>query len=277
MLKTDLRIALLIDGDNAQAILIPSILKVLDKHGTCVIRRVYGDWTASNMNMSGWRELEQTHAIQLIQQSRYTTGKNATDIALVIDAMEILYSSKVDGFCIVSSDSDFTPLVIRLKDKGTTVIAVGKSTTSKSFVNACSLFITTDTLNPEPKATNPMPKVTTSTPKVLTPAPKVTKSAPKMTAPAPKAKVNTKAISATTTPDARPILRKAYAMTPKKDEWVFLGALGQSLREIDPKFKPKTYGQKLLSQLVLQYRDVFEIQTEPGKGKTHSMYIKLKT
>jgi hypothetical protein len=241
MIKSKLQIALLIDGDNAQATLIPSILKALSKHGTCVIRRVYGDWTAQNM--TGWRELERTHAIQLVQQTRYVAGKNATDIAITADAMEISYSGKVDGFCIVSSDSDFTPLVIRLKDKGTTVIGVGKSTSPKSFVNACSLFITTDTLIPAPKVPT------------------------KKSAPANNPKK---------TPDARPLLKEAYNMTPKTDEWVHLGALGNSLRQKDAQFKPKNYGHKLLSRLVLQYRDIFEIRTEKSKGKTLVMYIKLK-
>jgi len=252
MLKNNLRIALLIDGDNAQAKLIPSILKTLDKHGTCVIRRVYGDWTAQHL--SGWRELEQTHAIQLVQQSRYATGKNANDIAIVVAAMEILHSDKTDGFCIVSSDSDFTPLVIKLKDEGKAVIVAGKSTTPKSFVNACSLFITTDKLNPAPK---PPAKVITKA--------KSPKSTP------------TKALPIKTSSAALPLLQKAYQMTPKKDEWVFLGALGHSLRQIDPGFESKTYGHKLLSSLVMQHRDIFEIKMEKGKGNTLSMYLKLKT
>lgn len=257
MLKNNLRIALLIDGDNAQAKLIPSILKTLDKHGTCVIRRVYGDWTAQHL--SGWRELEQTHAIQLVQQSRYATGKNANDIAIVVAAMEILHSDKTDGFCIVSSDSDFTPLVIKLKDEGKAVIVAGKSTTPKSFVNACSLFITTDTLNPAPK--KPV--------KVIAKV-NISKVAQAKTA-------STKASGIKTSSDARPLLQKAYHMAPKKDEWVFLGALGHSLRQIDPGFESKTYGHKLLSSLVMQHRDIFEIKMEKGKGNTLSMYLKLKT
>jgi uncharacterized protein (TIGR00288 family) len=244
MPETGLRIALLIDGDNAQPSLIPPILEALGHYGRCVIRRVYGDWTASNM--SGWRKVEEAHAIQLVQQSRYTTGKNATDIAITIAAMEILHSGKVDAFCIVSSDSDFTPLVVRLKDEGATVIAVGKPTTPQSFVNACSVFIATDTLN----------------------------NAQKPSTKAALAKKNTG--SPATPPDARPLLQKAYEMTHKTDEWVYLSELGQSLRKIDPKFKTKTYGQKALSHLVAQYLDVFEVRTEKGKGKTSRMYVKLK-
>src|SRR5436309_121751 len=133
--KNDLRIALLIDGDNAQPSLMPLILEALEPYGRCVIQRVYGDWTAGNM--TGWRKIEHTHAVQLVQQSRYATGKNATDIAVAIAAMDILHSGKVDAFCLVSSDSDFTQLVIRLKDEGATVIGAGKATTSPSFVNAC--------------------------------------------------------------------------------------------------------------------------------------------
>jgi len=244
MPESDLRIALLIDGDNAQPSLISPILETLGHYGRCVIRRVYGDWTAGNM--SGWRKVEEAHAIQLVQQSRYTTGKNATDIAITIAAMEILHSGKVDAFCIVSSDSDFTPLVVRLKDEGATVIAVGRPTTPQSFVNACSVFISTDTLNNGQK---PQAKA------------------------APEKK---KADSPGTPPDARPLLQKAYKLTNATNEWVYLGELGQSLRKIDPKFKSKTYGQKGLSQLVAQYLDVFEVHTEKGAGKTARMYVKLK-
>jgi hypothetical protein len=245
--KNDLRIALLIDGDNAQPSLMPLILEALKPYGRCVIQRVYGDWTAGKM--TGWRKIEQTHAVQLVQQSRYATGKNATDIAVAIAAMDILHSGKVDAFCLVSSDSDFTPLVIRLKDEGAKDGGVGKTNTPPSFVNACSVFIATDSLT-----TTPDQAVALALP--------TSKSA---------------SGRPSATPDPRSILKQAYAMASKEGDWVFLGILGQSLRKINPKFKTKTYGQKGLAQLILQCGDCFETRVEQGKGKTSQMYVKLKT
>jgi hypothetical protein len=300
MQKNELRIALLIDGDNAQATLIPSLLKILDKYGKCVIRRVYGDWTANNM--SGWQELEQMHAIQLIQQSRYAKGKNATDIALVIAAMEILHSGKVDGFCIVSSDSDFTPLVIRLKDAGATVIAAGKSTSPLSYKNACSYFIPTDDLTATPKPPVVTPKTPVVAPKAPAVAPKKLPSAapkppavakkpaavPKAAAPVPKnpLKPISKAANATpkiptplviTIPDARPLLLQAYEMSTKKDGWASLGELGHYLWKIDPQFKYQAYGQNQLLKLVSQYQDTFQIKEIKGTGNiTNTYHVKLK-
>ncbi|MBX3082074.1 MAG: NYN domain-containing protein [Anaerolineae bacterium] len=275
MLRNDLRIALLIDGDNAQAALIEPILGELDKYGTCVIRRVYGDWTAPNM--SSWHGVEQSYGIQLVQQSVYAAGKNTTDIALTIAAMEILHSGKVDTFCIVSSDSDFTPLVIHLKDEGATVIAAGKATTPKGFVNACSLFIVTDTLKQLPKAAavaHPKSSIKPSTAKPV-PAPHPVLQKKPLIKPA-ALKTPPKPIPSKSTPDPRPLLRKAYQMTPKKDDWVFLGALGHNLRQLDPQFKSQTYGHKGLTQLVSQCGDLFEIRTDKGKGNTSQSYVKLK-
>jgi uncharacterized protein (TIGR00288 family) len=244
--SNNLRIALLIDGDNAQPSLIQPILEAVSAYGRCVIQRVYGDWTASNM--TGWRKVEQTRAIQLIQQSRYASGKNATDIAITIAAMDILHSGKVDAFCIVSSDSDFTPLVVRLKDEGAIVIGIGKESTPLSFVNACSAFISTDSLSGAPE----LPETS-----------------------APKAKTRP-AAPPSQRPDPRPLLQQAYGISAKQEEWVFLGELGQSLRQINPKFKPKTYGQNGLAKLVSQCQDVFDIRLEKGKGKTSQMYVRLK-
>ena len=118
------RIAMLIDGDNAQPSLIQKMLAETSKYGLVIIRRIYGDWTTANM--SGWKDTLQTHAIQPIQQFRYTTGKNATDSAMIIDAMDTLYTGGVDGFCIVSSDSDYTRLATRIREKGFFVMGIGK-------------------------------------------------------------------------------------------------------------------------------------------------------
>ena len=128
------RIAMLIDGDNAQPSMIEKMLAETTKYGLITIRRIYGDWTASNMG--GWKEVLQTHAIQPIQQFRYTVGKNATDSAMIIDAMDLFYSGNVDGFCLVSSDSDYTRLATRIREQGIFVMGIGKKQTPRAFVNA---------------------------------------------------------------------------------------------------------------------------------------------
>ena len=140
------KIALLIDGDNAQPSLINKILTEAGKYGSITIRRIYGDWTTANMK--GWKDTLNNNAIQPIQQFRYTTGKNATDSAMIIDAMDILHSDQVDGFCLVSSDSDYTRLATRIREMGYFVVGIGKQITPKAFVNACNLFIYTENLMP---------------------------------------------------------------------------------------------------------------------------------
>ncbi|MBM2832806.1 MAG: Maebl, partial [Dehalococcoidia bacterium] len=133
------RVAVLIDGDNAQASLLPQILAEVSKAGLVTIKRIYGDWTTTNMN--SWKGALHKHAIQPIQQFRYTTGKNATDSAMIIDAMDLLHSNDVRGFCIVSSDSDYTRLATRIREEGLFVIGVGEKKTPEAFTNACNQFI----------------------------------------------------------------------------------------------------------------------------------------
>ncbi|MBX3066072.1 MAG: NYN domain-containing protein [Anaerolineae bacterium] len=284
-----LQMALLIDGDNAQPSLTQSLLEALENYGRCVIRRVYGDWTADNMNLSGWPKIGETHAIQLVQQSRYTAGKNANDIAITIAAMEIMQSGKVNAFCIVSSDSDFTPLVMRLKDEGVTVIVVGKATTPASLVNASSVFISTDKLNgngaekPAETVVPPNPTKSATNASSVKPAnpanaAKVASSAsiPSASSTAKVSSTAPAAVKPAKTPNARPLLKRAYEMANKPDEWMGLGMLGHNLHQLDPQFKPQTYGHKGLSQLVAQYEDVFEVRTEQGKGNTAQTSVRLK-
>jgi len=133
------KFAVLIDGDNAQASLLPEILTEVSKVGLITIKRIYGDWTTTNMN--SWKESLHKHAIQPMQQFRYTVGKNATDSAMIIDAMDLLHTNDVDGFCIVSSDSDYTRLATRIREEGLFVIGVGEKKTPEAFRNACNQFI----------------------------------------------------------------------------------------------------------------------------------------
>src|SRR6185369_1575480 len=144
------KIAILIDGDNAQSSLLPQMLVEAGRHGQVTVRRIYGDWTTSNMN--SWKETLNYHAFQPIQQFRYTVGKNATDSSMIIDAMDILHTGVVDGFCLVSSDSDYTRLATRIRQTGIFVMGIGEKKTPKAFVNACDLFVHTENLVEEKKA-----------------------------------------------------------------------------------------------------------------------------
>ncbi len=151
----DNKMAVLIDGDNAQASLLNKMLAEIAKHGSVTIRRIYGDWTTQNMH--SWKDALHLHAVQPIQQFRYTVGKNATDSALIIDAMDIMHRRLVEGFCIVSSDSDYTRLATRIREEGFFVMGIGQKKTPKSFVNACDLFIYTENLAPK-RESKPRPE-----------------------------------------------------------------------------------------------------------------------
>src|SRR4026207_845874 len=145
------KIAILIDGDNAQSSLLPQMLVEAGRHGQVTVRRIYGDWTTNHMN--SWKETLNYHAFQPIQQFRYTIGKNATASAMIIDAMDILHSGVVDGFCLVSSDSDYTRLATRIRETGIFVMGIGEKKTPKAFVNACDVFVYTENLVEEKKST----------------------------------------------------------------------------------------------------------------------------
>ena len=150
-------IAILIDGDNAQPSLIEHVLAETAKYGIVTTRRVYGDWTTPQM--TGWKDSLNSFAVQPMQQFRYTVGKNATDSALIIDAMDLLHGGTVGGFCIVSSDSDYTRLATRIREQGLFVMGVGRSDTPKAFVNACEVFVYTENLTPGTDDKVPAPKL----------------------------------------------------------------------------------------------------------------------
>jgi len=235
---------MLIDGDNAQPSLIEKILAETSKYGLVTIRRIYGDWTAANMN--GWKDTLQTHAIQPIQQFRYTIGKNATDSAMIIDAMDILYNGSVEGFCLVSSDSDYTRLATRIREKGFFVMGIGKKTTPRAFVNACEVFVYTENLIVEDNSS----------------------------------KLSERRKSAGTpeqaTPDPLPLLKSAFDIAVQEDGWAFLGTLGHHLRQLDPGFDSRTYGYKQLSLLIRAYPKVFEVKEVKSQDGTSVIYVKEK-
>jgi hypothetical protein len=242
------RMAVLIDGDNAQPSLIDKILAESSRYGTLTIRRTYGDWTTANMG--GWKDSLQSYAIQPIQQFRYTIGKNATDSAMIIDAMDLLYSGVVDGFCLVSSDSDYTRLATRIREKGFFVMGIGQKKTPRAFVSACDVFVYTENLMPRPKP--------------------VLRRISQKQAPAhekePELSVQ----------DPTPLLKQAFDIAVQEDGWAFLGTLGHHLRQLDPGFDARTYGHSQLSTLVRANTKLFDIREEKGDEGNSVIYVKLK-
>jgi uncharacterized LabA/DUF88 family protein len=236
------RLALLIDGDNAQASLLALMLAEASKYGVITIRRVYGDWT--EQNMKSWKEEMHTYALQPIQQFRYTQGKNATDSALIIDAMDILYTAGVDGICIVSSDSDYTRLATRIREKNLFVLGIGRSNTPRSFVNGCDVFVYTENLVTLPPTKEAQKTATTTK----------TKQADKNKA------------------DARleELFRRAFDLAVSDDGWAHLGSLGSSLGKLDPAFDSRTYG----SQLVKAYPSFIEV--DKSRSSSGSIYVRPK-
>ncbi len=249
-------IAMLIDGDNAQPSLIGEMLAEASKYGLVNIRRIYGDWTTANMG--GWKDTLHTYAIQPIQQFRYTIGKNATDSAMIIDAMDILYTARVDGFCLVSSDSDYTRLATRIREKSLFVMGIGKKqTTPSAFVKACDVFVYAENLlkPPAPSRAKANAKIDEQTPDAAAPK---QKSKPE---PA---------------PEFLPLFRRAFDLAVLDDGWAHLGMLGQHLRQLDPGFDPRTYGYRQLSLLVKGHPELFEVKGVGEQGASH-IFVRLKT
>jgi len=236
------KLAILIDGDNAQSSLLTQMLVETGKYGMVTVRRIYGDWTTSNMN--SWKDVLNFHAVQPIQQFRYTVGKNATDSAMIIDAMDILHSSVVDGFCLISSDSDYTRLATRIRESGVFVMGIGEKKTPKPFVNACDVFVYTENLVTEQVKNKPAKKSTSTSE---------------------KKKVERE--------DLMPILEKAFEMSLLEDGWARLSEMGNALYQLDPAFDPRTYGHKQLSKLVSSMKDQFEVSS---RGADNALYVKLK-
>ncbi len=256
------KIALLIDGDNAQPSLIGKILTEAGKFGLVTIRRIYGDWTT--VNMQGWKHTLNDNAIQPIQQFRYTVGKNATDSAMIIDAMDILHSHMVDGFCIVSSDSDYTRLATRIREIGFFVMGVGKQTTPKAFVNACNLFIYTENLVPRQQPQRPRRDRGARRSETAVEQKKREEKEDEEDRSERPRKL-----------DPVPLLKGAFDMAVEEGGWASLSTIGFYLRQLDPGFDPRTYGFKQLSQLIKSYSDLFEMKFQDDKGRTN-VFLKLK-
>ena len=241
------RLAVLIDADNTSPKLIKEMFEELAGYGTLTVKRAYGDWT--NPHLTGWRDVLLGNAISPQQQFAYTYGKNATDSALIIDAMDLLYSGNVEGFAIVSSDSDFTPLATRLRESGKRVIGVGRRKTPKAFVEACERFVFLEVL-----AGNGGDSVATE--QATEPATEPAKD----DQPRPLQSVLTKALNRVDTDD---------------EDWASLSALGNHLNRTDPSFDSRSYGFGKLSDLV-KAQPFVETKMVTGPGGREHLWVRLK-
>jgi uncharacterized LabA/DUF88 family protein len=250
------RLAVLIDADNANASLVEPLLKEIANYGTAHVKRIYGDWTRPQL--SSWKDKLHKFAIQPIQQFSYTSGKNSTDSALIIDAMDLLYTNHFDGFCIVSSDSDFTRLACRIRESGLVVYGFGEKKTPEPFQKACDKFTYTENLEEiEEKEGQELNEATTNKKDIE--ANKVQSSA--------ELKRNKKLLK---------LLKNAYEAIAGEDGWAYLAELGGQLNKLSPSFDSRNYGYKKLGELVRAI-EIFEIKEIPHEKQPaiKDLYIKL--
>ena len=236
------KLAVLIDADNAQPAIIDNLLAEIANYGVASVKRIYGDWTAPSLK--GWKEVLLEHSIQPMQQFAYTKGKNATDSAMIIDAMDLLYTSNFDGFCIVSSDSDFTKLASRIRESGLLVYGFGEKKTPSSFVSACDKFIYTEVLRAKTDESEAIAKK-----------------------PSTELRQDTKLVS---------LLRNAVESSSDESGWAQLGPVGSNIAKQSSEFDPRNYGYGKLGELVAATK-LFDIE-ERQIGATNSkvLYVRDK-
>ena len=238
-------LAVLIDGDNIPSASIKEMMEEIAKYGNPTIKRIYGDWTKPNL--SKWKNLLLENAITPIQQYGYTSGKNATDSAMIIDAMDILYSGKVNGFCLVSSDSDFTRLATRLRESGLQVIGIGEKKTPNPFIVACDKFIYIEILNNQSKE-------------------RVSENE-KETAKVVVDKITNKEIK---------LIETTINDLSEEDGWAFLGDVGSLLQKKQPNFDSRNYGFEKLTPLIKSIGRFELEQRENPKSRHKLIYVKNK-
>lgn len=244
-MNSDQHLAVLIDGDNIPSKYVKELIEEIAKYGNPTLKRIYGDWTKPRL--SKWKKVLLENAITPVQQYSYTIGKNATDSAMIIDAMDILYSKKVDGFCLVSSDSDFTRLAIRLREAGMIVYGIGEKKTPDPFIVACDRFIYLEVLK---QATE------TDTTKTV------------------KAKVR-KAKIDNITPSVINLIRTTISDLEDDEGWAFLGEVGALLQKKQPNFDPRNFGFQKLTPLI---KSINKIEIEPRKSTKSNkklIYVRL--
>lgn len=232
------RLAVLIDADNASSRIVDGLFVEIARIGEAAVRRIYGDF--SGTRLAGWAKVLPNHAIIPSQNFANTTGKNATDIALVIDAMDLLHSGRFDGFCLISSDSDFTRLASRIREQGLHVYGFGEQKTPESFRQACHRFIYTENLAMQP---------------VEADQPAIAKDAKPLLPPS----------------KARPLIQKAISQLDAEGGWVALGGVGSQMQKLAPDFDPRNYGFAKLSSLVEKAGSI-DVEQRNGKG----FYVRIK-
>ncbi len=236
------KLAVLIDADNAQPSIVDDLLTEIANYGIASVKRIYGDWTTPGLK--GWKEVLLQHSIQPVQQFAYTKGKNATDSAMLIDAMDLLYTDKLDGFCIVSSDSDFTKLASRIRESGLLVYGFGEQKTPSAFVSACDKFIYTEVLRAKTDDSQAIVKKSSS-----------------------ELKQDTKLVS---------LLRNAVEASSDESGWSQLGPVGGNIAKQAPDFDPRNYGYRKLGELVSAVR-LFELEErQVGDGNSKTLYVRDK-
>ncbi len=261
-MANDSRFAVLIDADNVSVKYIKLILDEISKDGVATYKRIYGDWT--NPSLVSWKSTLLDNSVIPIQQYSYTTGKNSTDSAMIIDAMDILYSGQVDGFCLVSSDSDFTRLAARLRESGMTVIGMGESKTPNSFIAACNKFKYLDILSAADDEDNEEESRAEAGKRAL---PQKEKK--------PALKRQQKPESQTSLRTIRKALKAIVRENSDEDNWIFIGKVGNILGKRYPDFDVRNYGFTKLTPF-LDSLDMFEIKGERQENGASQYYIHLK-
>jgi uncharacterized LabA/DUF88 family protein len=252
----ELKLAVLIDADNVPYSNVKGMMEEIAKFGTPTTKRIYADWTKPNAN--GWKSVLLEHAITPIQQYSYTVGKNSSDSAMIIDAMDLLYSDKVDGFCIVSSDSDFTRLAIRLRESGMKVIGIGEKKTPNSFIVACDRFIYIEVLDGAIKKKAPKRLATSDNKK-------------------PVEKEVEKEITTKIDNQTIELIEATLEAIGDEDGWAFLGDVGNLIVKKKPEFDPRNYGFSKLTPMLKSMSDILEIdERESDKKGIKYVFVRLR-
>ncbi|KAH6629010.1 NYN domain-containing protein [Boeremia exigua] len=255
-------IAVLIDGDNVSPRVIVGLMAEIANYGTASVRRIYGDWTRPNMN--GWKACLLDHSITPMQQFAYTTGKNATDGAMIIDAMDLLYTGRFSSFCIVSSDSDFTRLAARIREQGVTVYGFGERKTNNAFIAACDKFVYFDVL--------PMPAAEVELPLIQQPAPHPSPSRPPPPAMTTIERTGPRPIDKA----ALDAIRKAIiASMDEGDNCADLANVGHYLRRISPDLNARNYGYGRLKDFV-EASGIVDVRLKTFENRTPVALVRLK-
>ena len=260
------RLAVLIDADNAQPAVIEGLLAEVAKYGVASVKRIYGDFTSTRMTQ--WKQALLKHSINPVQQFAYTSGKNATDSSLIIDAMDLMYTGRFDGVCLVSSDSDFTRLAQRLREEGLTVYGFGERKTPDAFVQACDKFIYVEVLRSEASA----PATPTSPPK---PAKKEA-ARPAAKKPAGQAEPTAAPAAESGRHESLPLklIRQAIEEASDDQGWDFVGSVGSYLSKVRPDFDTRLYGHKKLSDLMKAHPRHFTVEERAGEGGAKRFYVR---